>query len=53
MAKKEGQKVKGCKKCGRTKKRKERFGNAISAYVRGKITAKEYFALTSQTYKGQ
>lgn len=52
MAKKEQQKVKGCKKCGRTGKRRARYGNAISAFVRGKITAKEYFAATGQSYKG-
>lgn len=52
MAQKESQKIKGCKKCGRSKKRKARFGNSISAFVRGKISAKEYFALTSQAFKG-
>lgn len=52
MAKREGQKVKGCRKCGRNKKKSANKGNAISLYVRGKITAKEYFAVTGQAFKG-
>ena len=52
MAKKESQKVKGCRKCGRTKKRLSRFGSPISNFVRGKITATEYFKLTNQSFKG-
>lgn len=52
MARKEQQKVKGCKKCGRTGKKASRFGSPISLFVRGKISGKEYFALTKQSYKG-
>lgn len=51
MAKKESQKVKGCKKCGRTKRRKERAGSPISLFVRNKITGTEYFKLTGQKTK--
>lgn len=50
MAAKQSQKVKGCKKCGRSK-RKNSTG-PISLYIRGKITAKEYFILTGQSFKG-
>ena len=52
MAKKESQKVKGCKKCGRTKRRNANKGNAISLFVRNKISAREYFSLTGQSFKG-
>lgn len=51
MAKREGEKVKGCKKCGRTKKKHARFGSAISSFVRNKISAEEYFRQTNQKYK--
>lgn len=51
MAKKEGQKVKGCRKCGRAKNRQARSGNPISLFVRDKITAKDYFSLTGQAFK--
>jgi len=50
MAQKERQKVKGCRKCGRSA-RKNSTG-PLSLFVRGKITAKEYFSLTNQTCKG-
>lgn len=52
MAQRQKQKVKGCKKCGRTDRRRSRFGSPISLFVRNKITAKEYFALTNQSFKG-
>jgi hypothetical protein len=39
MAKKETQKVKGCKKAGRNKRPRN---SAMSAYVRGKITFESY-----------
>lgn len=48
----QAKKVKGCRKCGRGKKRAARFGNPISAFVRNKISAKEYFNLTNQSFKG-
>lgn len=58
MAKPKGQqakqgdtKVKGCKKCNREKKKRARKGSPISSYVRGRITAKEYFVLTNQACK--
>jgi hypothetical protein len=51
MAKREGQKVKGCKKCNRSKKKKERYGSAISSFVRNKISAAEYFKQTNQKVK--
>lgn len=51
MAKKEGQKVKGCSKCGRNKKKSANKGSAISLFIRGKISAKEYFVLTNQGFK--
>ena len=48
MAKKEQQKVKGCRKCGRGKRKQAGRGSAISLFVRGKIDGKQYFALTGQ-----
>jgi hypothetical protein len=51
MAAREKQKVKGCKKCGRSARKIA--GTPISLYIRDKITAKEYFAQTGQQYKGQ
>jgi hypothetical protein len=51
MAKREGQKVKGCKKSGRTIKKAGRVGSAISSFVRNKITAAEYFRQTNQKSK--
>jgi hypothetical protein len=51
MAKKQGEKVKGCHKCGRAKRRAARSGSPISLFVRNKITAKEYFSLTGQSHK--
>jgi len=55
MAKKTASKVKGCRKCGREARklfRAAQNGNATSLFVRGRISAKEYFALTKQSYKG-
>lgn len=55
MAKKESQKVKGCKKCGREARklfRAARYGNATSLFVRDKISARDYFSLTGQSFKG-
>jgi hypothetical protein len=46
MAKKESQKVKGCKKCGRSKRKNN--GSVFALYVRGKITAETYFKETNQ-----
>jgi hypothetical protein len=51
MAKKETQKIKGCKKCGRSKNRQARAGSPISLFVRGKITAQNYFSLTGPRVK--
>jgi hypothetical protein len=51
MAKTQLTKVKGCKKCGRTKKRRERAGSPISLFVRNKIQASEYFKLIGQSVK--
>lgn len=51
MAKREGQKVKGCRKCGRTKKKNDRKGSAISLFAKGKISAADYFKATNQTVK--
>ncbi len=52
QAKQGDTKVKGCKKCNREKKKKARKGSPISSFVRGRITAKEYFLLTGQSFKG-
>jgi hypothetical protein len=46
MAQKQTQKVKGCKKCGRSK-RKNKDG-VTSLFVRNKITAEQYFKTTNQ-----
>lgn len=51
MAKQQTQKVKGCRKCGRSKKRNAAKGNAISLFVRGKISAKDYWNMTGVTAK--
>lgn len=51
MAKKQSQKVKGCRKCGRSKKRDTGKANPISFFVRGKITAEVYFKQTGQKFK--
>lgn len=51
MPKVERQKVKGCRKCGRSSKRAESIGNPISLFVRDKITAEQYFKLTNQKVK--
>lgn len=51
MAKREGQKVKGCRKCGRTKRKNDRKGSTLSLFVRGKINATEYFKATNQSVK--
>ena len=45
------QKAGGCKKSGRTERKRKNRGNPISLFVRGKITAENYFKLTNQTYK--
>jgi hypothetical protein len=52
MAKREHQKVKGCRKCGRVKRKEAGKGSALSLFVRGKIDARTYFSLTKQTLKG-
>jgi len=41
----------GCRKSGRSERKKKNKGNPISLYVRGKITAENYFKLTNQTIK--
>ena len=51
MAKRETQKVKGCKKCGRTKRKRERAGSPLSLFVRNKLTASDYFKQTGQKTK--
>ena len=51
MAQKQTQKVKGCKKCGRSKRKAAAKGSAFSLFVKGKIDGKQYFALTNQTVK--
>lgn len=50
MPKKESQKVKGCKKCGRTK-RKGTKTTSLSLFVRNRISAVEYFKQTDQKIK--
>lgn len=50
MAKKESQKVKGCRKCGRSK-RKGTSNSPLSLFVKNLITASEYFKQTNQKVK--
>jgi hypothetical protein len=50
MAKKQSQKVKGCKKCGRST-RKGSSTSPLSLFVKNFITASEYFKLTNQKTK--
>jgi len=45
------QKVKGCKKCDRNKKKKARAGSPISLFVKNKISANEYWKLTQQKFR--
>lgn len=47
MPKKESQKVKGCRKCGRSK-RKGTLISPLSLFVRNRISAVEYFKQTNQ-----
>jgi len=49
MAQKQTQKVKGCKKCGRSKKKG--LDSNLSAFVRGLISAEEYFKKSNQKIK--
>ncbi len=49
MPKRESQKVKGCKKCGRSAKKGK--DQNLSLYVKGFITATEYFRNTNQKVK--
>jgi len=51
MAERKKQKVKGCKKCGRNQRKKERRGTAISSFVRNLISAVEYFKQSNQKVK--
>lgn len=51
MAQKQTQSVKGCRKCGRQKKKDAGRGSALSLFVRGKIDGKAYFAMSGQNYK--
>lgn len=51
MAQKQQEKVKGCKKCGRNKRKQSNKGSAISLFVRNRISAKDYFTLTNQITK--
>jgi hypothetical protein len=51
MAKRETQKVKGCRKCGRQKRKEAGRGSALSLFVRGKIAASDYFKMTNQATK--
>jgi len=51
MAQKQTQKVKGCRKCGRGKKRAAGKGSALSLFVRGKISAADYFKASNQSVK--
>lgn len=48
MAQRQLTKVKGCKKCGRSKRKESRVGSPISLFVKGKISGSQYFALTGQ-----
>lgn len=41
-------KIGGCSKAGRTKKRQEAKTKPLSKFVRGVISAEEYFRLTEQ-----
>jgi hypothetical protein len=53
MAKKKVQRTKGGnKKHGRSKKKQASKGNPISNFVRGKITAEQYFYQIKITSKG-
>jgi len=49
MAKKESQKVKGCRKCGRSSRKG--LDMNLSMFVRDKISGHDYFKLTNQTVK--
>jgi len=51
MAQKQTQKVKGCRKCGRQKRKDAGRGGATSLFVRGKISAADYFRMTGQRAK--
>ncbi len=44
-------KIGGCKKEGRTKKKREAKNKPLSRFVRGIISAEVYFKLTSQGKK--
>lgn len=41
-------KVKGCRKCGRNKRKEARKGSPESLYSRGLISGEAYFKLTNQ-----
>lgn len=43
--------VKGVKKAGRSKRKSEGRVKPLSQFVRGKITAENYFSQTGQTVK--
>lgn len=51
MAAKKIQNVKGCRKCGRSKKKQDGRTKPLSAFVRSRISADEYFKLTNQALK--
>lgn len=51
MPQKKTQKVKGCRKCGRIKRKNEGKSSSISLFVRNKISAEQYFKDTGQTIK--
>lgn len=51
MPKAQSQKTKGCKKCGRIKKKLEGRNSILSLFVRNKISGEEYFRKTDQKVK--
>lgn len=51
MAKKQSQTVKGCRKCGRSKRKAAGTTTPIALFVRGKMTAENYFKATGQKAK--
>jgi hypothetical protein len=51
MPQKQSQKTKGCKKCGRIKKKEAGKSTYLSLFVRNKISGEEYFRKTDQKAK--
>jgi hypothetical protein len=51
MPQQQTQKTKGCRKCGRSKKKDAGKSSFLSLLVRNKISAEEYFRKTNQKAK--